>query len=503
MAFVKSFTIKGAAGQDGATILFGTDAPGAQLGKTNDVYIRLVTFDVYYKTSSGWQLQGTTKGTDGVVGKDGATWTFGASDPGPNYGAVGDFYYNKTTYTIFSKTSTGWTSLGSVLGAKGDQGVQGVAGTAGANAPGIRYGNGAPTTANPTIQMDGDYYIDNVAKTIQGPRVNGVWTGTVPVPFGGTITRSGTGAPDNAIGNVGDLYLDLNGFLYPPKTAQGWTIAPISLIGPQGLQGPLALGGSQAGIGPVASASGFAVTTTPQPVPIANSTMPCTFFPATASALLNVQVVNNSGPALTLQLYNVTTSTVVISGLSFGAGTTLNSPIYTPTQYPLVANNEYQWRVSAAAAGTSTFGIYPTYLMPSATASVGVTHTGSAGFSTSTTLTSGGVMLPFLGNPIANGWNFKPFRSGYFYDIVATFYPTGTSTATTQGTLRLMSYNTSSQAVVTLATYTITANSKPQRMGPFAANAMPTVGASNIQYYYNAFGANVTGTLVVETQVVL
>lgn len=500
MAYAQLITLKGPAGK---SIYAGSGGPSAGLGNVGDVYIDTNGFLYPAKGTNGWAAAGTSiVGKAGVDGARGSQVTFGTAVPGTQYGLPGDFYYLTTTQSFYYYTSTGWSNLGTVTGIKGDRGEQGLVGP---QSPGLRYGDGAPSTTNPSLQLDGDYYIrrDTTPQLLYGPRVNGSFPAS-GVSVSGGQNQSGNGPPSNAIGATGDVYYDLSNYLfYPPKTAQGWTLAPISIVGPQGPVGISALGGSQAGIGPVASASAFAVTTTPQVVPIANSTMPCVFYPASGSALLNVQVVNNSGPALTLQLYNNTTGTVVISGLSFGAGTTLNSPIYSPTQYPLVANNEYVWRVSAAAAGTSTFGIYPTYLMPSATASVGITYTGSAGFASSTTFSGSNTMLPFLGNPIANGWNFKPFRSGYIYDVIATFYPTGTSTATTQATLKLMSYNTTGQVVATLGTYTITANGRPQRMGPFAANSIPTVGNSTIQYYYNVTGGNVTGTLNVETLVLL
>jgi hypothetical protein len=49
----------------------------------------------------------------------------------------------------------------------------------------------------------------------------------------GLSTLSGSGAPANTLGNVGDIYVDtLNARLYPAKTATGWQTSYQSLVGP-------------------------------------------------------------------------------------------------------------------------------------------------------------------------------------------------------------------------------------------------------------------------------
>lgn len=76
----------------------------------------------------------------------------------------------------------------------------------------------------------------------------------------GNTVHSGTTAPISSIGNVGDFYIDTaNNTMYGPKTASGWPITNISLVGPQGPQGlkgdtgpegPIGLTGATGSTGP-------------------------------------------------------------------------------------------------------------------------------------------------------------------------------------------------------------------------------------------------------------
>lgn len=56
----------------------------------------------------------------------------------------------------------------------------------------------------------------------------------------GTSFLAGDGAPDNTVGNIGDLYIDrTNGNFYGPKTAEGWGVPVTNLfVGPTGPPGP-------------------------------------------------------------------------------------------------------------------------------------------------------------------------------------------------------------------------------------------------------------------------
>lgn len=67
----------------------------------------------------------------------------------------------------------------------------------------------------------------------------------------GNTVHSGTDAPISSIGNVGDFYIDTaQNKMYGPKTASGWPVANISLVGPQGLKGDTGPQGDTGATGP-------------------------------------------------------------------------------------------------------------------------------------------------------------------------------------------------------------------------------------------------------------
>lgn len=70
------------------------------------------------------------------------------------------------------------------------------------------------------------------------------------LPTGGSPVLAGNGAPDNAIGNVGDLFIDRdNKLLYGPKEFGGWPTGPIDLS-----NGPTGATGSVGNVGPTGPA---------------------------------------------------------------------------------------------------------------------------------------------------------------------------------------------------------------------------------------------------------
>lgn len=109
----------------------------------------------------------------------------------------------------------------------------------------ILNGNGAPSNA---LGVTGDYYIDNTAKAIHGPKDAGVWPAGVALigptgptgpagatgaagPAGaagatgpaGSSVLNGTGAPSNALGANGDYYINnANLSIHGPKAAGVW-----------------------------------------------------------------------------------------------------------------------------------------------------------------------------------------------------------------------------------------------------------------------------------------
>jgi len=152
--------------------------------------------------------QGAT-GAAGAVGPAGANGTIiysGSSAPSSSIGVTGDFYIDLAAGTLYGpKTSSGWGTPISLVGASGEKGATGATGPAG------------PTGATGTTGAAG---------------------ATGATGAAGSKIYSGTAVPSASLGAIGDYYLDKSDYmLYGPKTATGWG-SPISLQGPQGPIGP-------------------------------------------------------------------------------------------------------------------------------------------------------------------------------------------------------------------------------------------------------------------------
>lgn len=119
--------------------------------------------------------------------------------------------------------------------ATGPQGSQGFAGAAG---KAVLNGSGAPA---PGIGSDGDYYIDNDADTIYGPKAGGVWGPPISLigpmgAAGATGVQGGTGMP-GAVGATG-------------PTGGAGAVGATGPTGPQGVQGSQGVTGPTGAIGP-------------------------------------------------------------------------------------------------------------------------------------------------------------------------------------------------------------------------------------------------------------
>ena len=134
--------------------------------------------------------------------------------------------------------------------AKGEKGDTGSQGEPGADGKTVRSGSGAPSSA---LGVDGDFYLDNTAHAIYGPKTNSGWgsptsligpqgptglTGAAgPVGADGKTVRSGSGPPSSTLGVDGDFYINTAAnTIYGPKASGAWGSAT-SLIGPQGPAG--------------------------------------------------------------------------------------------------------------------------------------------------------------------------------------------------------------------------------------------------------------------------
>ncbi len=84
----------------------------------------------------------------------------------------------------------------------------------------LLFGSVDPTTEG----LDGDYYINDAAQKIFGPKASGAWP--AGVSFSGTdgnTVLNGTGAPGAGLGVDGDFYIDTDAeAIYGPKASGAW-----------------------------------------------------------------------------------------------------------------------------------------------------------------------------------------------------------------------------------------------------------------------------------------
>ena len=191
-------------------------------------------------------------GTSGATGATGASGAPGAAGPTGTTGATG------ATGAAGTAGATGATGATGPAGPAGATGATGPAGAAGLAGSSLYSGAGAPSAA---FGKDGDFYLNTTDRSVYGPKAGGVWpvSGTSLVgqvgPAGvagapgtngtngtpgaaGTSLLSGSAPPTNAVGGVGDFYINTgNNTLIGPKSATSWPAVGTSLVGPQGAAG--------------------------------------------------------------------------------------------------------------------------------------------------------------------------------------------------------------------------------------------------------------------------
>lgn len=170
--------------------------------------------------------------------------------------------------------------------------------TPGANGKTILNGVGAPAL---TLGTAGDFYLATDTITLYGPKVEGAtpsWGPAVSLvgPAGtdgaagtngapgadGKTVRYGAGAPDGALGDVDDFYIDTTTYdLYGPKVGGATPVWPpaTSLIGPVGPSG--------AGIKAVGEGSG----TTPVQIMIEGATPTNYLLPSGRAHIIKISAV--------------------------------------------------------------------------------------------------------------------------------------------------------------------------------------------------------------------
>ena len=160
--------------------------------------------------------------------------------------------------------ATGPTGPAGPAGVPGPQGIPGAPGSPGADGHTILHGAGTP---DDSLGTDGDFYLDDAAFDLYGPKVGGAWpaVGTSligadgatgppgadgvdgatgpPGPPGaegsdgadGNTILNGAGAPGAGVGVNGDFYIDTTAWvLYGPKASGAWPGSGTSLVGPAG-----------------------------------------------------------------------------------------------------------------------------------------------------------------------------------------------------------------------------------------------------------------------------
>ena len=127
----------GAAGKDGASIHSGSGTPKTNVGNNGDTYVNTTNGDIYKKEAGVWQLAGNIKGAQGPKGDKGDTGATGRSihtgstRPDNAQGQNGDVFVNVLTGDLYKKDNGTWKLIGNVKGSKGDKGDTGAQGPKG------------------------------------------------------------------------------------------------------------------------------------------------------------------------------------------------------------------------------------------------------------------------------------------------------------------------------------------------------------------------------------
>jgi hypothetical protein len=237
--------------------LIGTAAPDNTVGNEQDMYLNSATSDVYQKINGAWTFAENVRGQTGAVGTQGqagSTLYNGTVDPSSSIqlGINGDYYLNTTTNDVFLKSNNLWSKVENIKGPQGQQGVQGLAGLNGS----VWYnGTVSPPPAGLGAKV-GDYYLNATTGEVFTNAIAG-WAGPIAVLKGtngvngvngtngingtngtnGSAWVTGASAPNPAVGNVGDFFLNtLTNDVYQ-KTSAGWGVPIATLKGPQGIAG--------------------------------------------------------------------------------------------------------------------------------------------------------------------------------------------------------------------------------------------------------------------------
>ena len=167
--------------------------------KINYLFLFLIAAVFIYSCSGKTGATGPmgAKGAAGPAGETGATGAVGATGangtkiysgidtPTVAVGDTGDFYLDLTTSGFYGpKTTTGWGSPFSLIGATGATGANGQNGATGqtgaTGTPGSVIYSGA-TVPDSTIGINGDYYLNTVTELFYGPKTANQWPAPISI----------------------------------------------------------------------------------------------------------------------------------------------------------------------------------------------------------------------------------------------------------------------------------------------------------------------------------
>lgn len=156
-----------------------------------------------------------------------------AGNPTASVGVAGDYYINNETYELFVKKGDNtWEKVGNIDGLKGAKGDKGDEGAKGETGNGWLSGKGTPSNADGKV---GDLYLDLNTGDVYVKNNSNAWVkesnlkgadgndGNDGASTSGNNWLTGNGAPNNANGNDGDLYLDLDNYDFYMKASGAWS----------------------------------------------------------------------------------------------------------------------------------------------------------------------------------------------------------------------------------------------------------------------------------------
>lgn len=106
-------------------LLNGNGPPNNQLGQSNDLYIDLLTNDLYQKTNGVWIFVKNLQGLKGDNGSNGTNFISGDGLPSQSVGINGDTYLNLLTDDIYVKVGGLWSLQTNIKGEDGEKGAKG------------------------------------------------------------------------------------------------------------------------------------------------------------------------------------------------------------------------------------------------------------------------------------------------------------------------------------------------------------------------------------------